>query len=355
MRSTALRDRTPRVWHVTPAAPADVQRSASWATGPTPKVSVHVPTHRRAAFLPELIDCLAGQTLDRDHFEVVVVDDGSGDDTWDVLGALTSTTSLRVAVLRLAPNRGAAGARNAAVAQSRAEVLAFTDDDCLPAPGWLAALLEAADGADVVQGRTEPEPPRHGTGPWARTIRIVDRTPLFETCNIAYRRGAFDRAGGFDEGHAARAGGHAIGEDVLLGSAVVEAGGRHEFAPGALVHHRYLPASYRDHVRAMRELSGFPGLARESRVLADALWARAFLTARTASFDLALVGTALAVARRQPALLAAVVPWVVRTWPMAQAHGGRPPVVRLAQLAVADAVGAAALIEGSVRHRRLVL
>lgn len=340
---------------MTPRPPADVQRSASWGSGPVPEVSVHVPTHGRATFLAELFDHLEGQTLTRDRFEVVVVDDGSGDDTWDVLVKEVARTSLRLTVSRLAPNRGAARARNAAVSQSRAGVLAFTDDDCLPTSGWLAAMLDATRELDVVQGRTEPAPADGGLGPWARTIRIIDRTPLFETCNIAYRRPAFDRAGGFDTGHAARADGHAVGEDVLLGSAVVAAGGRHGFAPEALVHHRYLPATFGDHVRAMRELSAFPALVRESAVLADALWGRAFLTSRTAAFDLAAVALALASLQRKPGLALAALPWVLQTWPMARERGGRSPVVRLAQLAVADTVGAAALMAGSVRSRRVVL
>jgi hypothetical protein len=344
---------------VTQNASEGAHLSASWSSGPVPEVAVHIATYRRPGFLPELVARLEAQTLAPDRFEVVLVDNGSGDDTWSVLTGLVDRSPARMAAVQIRENRGPAGARNAAVAISRAPLLAFTDDDCLPSAGWLAELLAVATTvhADVVQGRTEPDPGGTGNGPWARTIRIVDRTPLFETCNIAYRRDVFERCGGFDEHHAvsARPGGRAFGEDVLLGGAVVAGGGRHAFAADALVHHRYLPASFGDHLRSMRELAGFPALARESRVLADALWGRAFLTARTASFDLAAVATVLAAARRQPALLAAAVPWVLGTWPMTRSHGGRPGVIRLAQLAVADAVGAAALLEGSLRHRRPVL
>ena len=334
------------------------ETSRSWPDARPPAVSVHVSTFRRPRFLPDLIDRLEAQTMSRQEFEVVIVDNGSGDETWSVLRERAVRTPLRMAVLRLDENRGPAGARNVATRHSRGALLAFTDDDCLPAPTWLARLVDAAGGAAVVvQGRTEPDPQGGGEGPWARSIRIVAPTSLFETCNIAYRRPAFDAAGGFDEEHgvSARPGGRAFGEDVLLGAKVLADGGSRAFAADALVHHRNLPASYGDHLRSMRELAGFPALARESAVLSDALWARVFLTERTAAFDLARASGVGALLLRRPVLALGGLPWVLRTWPMTRAHGGRPGLVRLAQLAVADAVGAAALLEGSVRHRRPVL
>lgn len=320
-------------------------------------MAVHVPTYDRCGFLPMLVERLAAQTLAPERFEVVVVDNGSHDDTWDVLRGLVEGSALRIAARRLPANRGPAGARNAAVATSRAPLLAFTDDDCLPEPGWLEALLAAADAADLVQGRTEPDRSLPPAGAWARTIRIAGPTPLFETCNIAYRRTAFEAAGGFDESDpvSARPGGRAFGEDALLGAAVLAVGGRRAFAPDAVVHHRYLPGSFVGHVREMRNLAGFPALARRSPALAAACWHRVFLTPRTAAFDLGVLGVLGAVIGRRPVLALATAPWVAQTLPLVREHGGRSAAVRLAQLAVADAVGAASLVEGSLRHGRLLL
>lgn len=332
--------------------------SPTWDVEPRPRVSVVVSTFRRPQFLSELIDRLEAQDLPSEEFEVVIVDNGSGDETWSVLQQRLTSTPLRMAAVSLPENRGPAGGRNAAVRHSRGGLLAITDDDCLPTPTWLRHIVEAAaGGAAVVQGRTEPDPRGGGEGPWARSIRIVDQTPLFETCNIAYRRSAFEAAGGFDEHNrvSARRGGRAFGEDVLLGTSVVLAGGARAFAVDALVHHRNIPASYGDHLRSMRELAGFPALARQSEVVAAALWHRVFLTERTAAFDLAVVSKVAALVLRRPVFILGAVPWILRTWPMTRAHGGRPAVMRLAQLAAADAVGAASLIEGSIRHRRAVL
>ncbi len=322
------------------------------------EVTVHVPTFDRSSFLSTLVERLASQSLAAERFEVVVVDNGSSDDTWEVLRDLVARTHLRMTACRLHTNVGPAGARNVAVSVSRAPLLAFTDDDCLPAPGWLEAVLAAAaGGADVVQGRTEPDPSRDGAGAWARTIRIVEPTPLFETCNIAYRRQAFAAAGGFDESDAisARPGGRAFGEDVLLGTAVLAAGGHRVFAGDALVHHRYLPAGYEDHVREMRNLAGFPALARRCPPLADALWHRWFLTRETAAFDLAALAVVATVLSRRARWLAGSLPWFGLAVGRTRNHGGRSTAVRLAQLAFVDAAGALSLIEGSIRHRRLVL
>lgn len=329
--------------------------SEAWDEAAAADIAVHVSTFTRSRFLSMLVERLEAQTLASERFEVVIVDNGSDDDTWAQLRALVPGSRLRIAALRLPVNRGPAAARNAAVAVSRAPLLAFTDDDCLPEAGWLDALLQAAEDGDVIQGRTEPD--AEATGAWDRTIRIVGASPLFETCNIAYRRAHFDAVGGFDETNAiaARPGARAFGEDVLLGAAAVAAGARHVYADGAVVRHRYLPATYGDHVREMRNLAGFPALAREAPPLGDALWLGVFLTPRTAAFDLGVVAVLAALVRRRPAYLLGAVPWIAQTLPMTLEHGGRNRLVRLAQLGVADAVGAASLLGGSLRHRRAVL
>jgi glycosyltransferase involved in cell wall biosynthesis len=336
--------------------------SASWAGAP-PSASVVISTHRRAQFLPELLGALERQTLGVDRFEVVVVDDGSADGpggTWDALTRLAASTPLRLrAVLRPASGGPAVG-RNEGSSHARGDVLAFTDDDCLPQPGWLGALVDAvAGGADVVQGRTEPEPARPpDAGPWARTITVTGPTALFETCNLAYRRRRFEELGGFDEHDplTAPGAGRHFGEDAVLGARLVGAGGRSAYRDDAVVHHRWLPTSFGDHLRHQRRLAGFPGLATRSPVLAAALWRGAFLSPATAAFDLAVAGVVLSAVTGRRRTLLLVVPWVAQRWPQARAkRQGRPTVVRLAQLAATDLVGFASLLEGSFRHRRLVL
>ena len=104
-------------------------------------VTVVAATHNRADRLAALLDALRAQTLGTERFDVVVVDDTSGDDTADVLAAAQARGDLALTVLRHATGRGPAAARNAGWRAARAPVIAFTDDDCRPSPsgcrrGW---------------------------------------------------------------------------------------------------------------------------------------------------------------------------------------------------------------------------
>ncbi len=104
-----------------------------------PAVSVVIPTFERMDVLPEVLAGLAAQRGAPD-FEVVVVDDGSRDDTPRFLAEYCGPLAL--SVLRQ-ENRGPAAARNAGVRRARGELVAFLGDDTVPDPGWLAAHAAA--------------------------------------------------------------------------------------------------------------------------------------------------------------------------------------------------------------------
>jgi glycosyltransferase involved in cell wall biosynthesis len=288
-------------------------------------------------------------------FEVVFVDDGSHDDTWRQLVGLAGSTTIPLLALRIAGTGGPSIPRNTGVLHARAPVLIFTDDDCLPEPQWITSVLEAIkDGASLVRGPVRPVEGKHGA--WDRSIEVAGPTPWFETSNISIRRDVFLESGGFPVLHAlgrlTRARG--FGEDVLLGHRAAERT-QQVWADDATVLHRWLPGSYRDHLHGQRRLVGFPALRRELPGLRDSLRYGVFLNDRTAAFHLAVVGSAASLIVRRPGPLLATIPWLRRAWPDARRRGrGRAPL-RLAQLVVADAVGAAALVEGSVRHRAPVL
>ena len=339
------------------AEPVAVDVTAPSWSGRVPRVAVIVPTRDRSFLLEGLLGALEGQDLPASEFEVVVADDGSTDDTWSILTDAAARGSLRLRAVRSPASEGPAAARNAAVAASRAPLLAFTDDDCIPMAGWLSSLVRALDGdPDVVQGRTLPAPdaPR---GPWDRIVSIEAPTPLYETCNIAYRRTAFERAGGFSSARPAVAAGTRphFGEDAVLGWRVLANGGTAGFAPDAVVHHRVWPGDYAGWLQEQRRLSLFPSLLRESPQMRRMLWGRVFLGPATAAFDLAVAAAAAAAITRRPWLLAGLAPWVGVRWRGVRWRGGRPKAVRMAQLAVADAVGLWSLLSGSIRARRVVL
>jgi glycosyltransferase involved in cell wall biosynthesis len=106
---------------------------------PPPCVTIVMPTYNRAALLPGTIDAVLAQTFG--DFELIVVDDGSGDDTAGVLGRRYADEP-RLRYLRK-PNGGVSSARNLGLAQARGEFIAFLDSDDLWQP-WKLQLQVAA-------------------------------------------------------------------------------------------------------------------------------------------------------------------------------------------------------------------
>jgi glycosyltransferase involved in cell wall biosynthesis len=332
---------------------AETVESASWPLREPPTATVVVATHNRSSYLSELFSALAGQKK-APAYDVVIVDDASVDATWDVLQPLVRFATFPVRALRLRRGVGPSVARNSGAAGARGCWLVFTDDDCIPEPGWLAGLLAAGPSVDLIQGRTQPAPGGR-PAPWARTIDVRAATPLYETCNLAVRRTSFLRHGGFPvldllPGPAARG----FGEDAALGARVAHEGGR-AFAADGVVRHRWLPGTFRDHLRGEWRLVAFPALTSHVPDLEAVLWRGKFLNRRTATVDLGLAGIAVATMLRRPAPAVVALPWALRRIRDARRRGMSSPVLGAGQLMVADLVGAAALAYGSLRARRFVL
>src|SRR5687767_13784927 len=124
------------------------------ASSRTPDVAVVIPTARRETRLAFALDALARQTLPADRFEVVVV---RGDEPGPTV---TAPAGLPVRFMSVARDAGPAAKRNLGWRATSAPLVAFTDDDCRPAPDWLERMVEAAGseaGDFILQGRTEPD------------------------------------------------------------------------------------------------------------------------------------------------------------------------------------------------------
>lgn len=318
-------------------------------------MGVVVPTHNRQKMLMATLDSLAAQTRAPDR--VVVVADGCVDGTVPALRRRGDVSVLTT------PGLGAAGARNAGWRSVGTEVVAFIDDDCRAEPRWLAELADGfrRPGVGLVQGATLPA---GDVGAYDRTVRVVGATGLYESCNIAYRRAALQQVGGMREefgrglgrrrGDPAGGGGSGFGEDTDLAWRVLRSGWSAEFAAGAVVRHAVFPGTPASMLAEAWRARLFPFLLREIPELRDRLpGGRWRLRKQSAAAQLALVGVAagLAVAaagrRPLPALLAA--PYL--RWLSRQTHLPAPA----ARIAARDAVTSLALIEGSLRHRTLVL
>jgi glycosyltransferase involved in cell wall biosynthesis len=322
-----------------------------------PRVSVIVPVHNRRRLLRALLDALAAQTY-RD-FEVIVVDDGSTDGSGDE--AVADARAGRPVRLVRTARAGAVAARAAGVVASRAPYVAFTDSDCAPAPQWLAHGVAALDqGADVVNGRTRPAGP----------VRLLEHSMasgeegLYPTCNIFYRRAAYDAAGGFDRAASDRLGFRAgsrarflgFGEDTLLAWRV-RRNGVAQYAPDALVEHAVFRTGLTEVCSRAWMAGGFPALVREVPELrASALFRHRVSLGRRSRAPIYAVACAL-VARRRAVALAAALWWTVGVARELEGRAGSR-VGRIAAvplLMTTDLVVAVSLVAGSVRARTVVV
>jgi len=99
--------------------------------------SIVIPTYERPRQLAACLDSLAELDYPRDRFEVIVVDDGSKVPPNDPINSFCDRLQL---ILVTQANAGPASARNTGAMQAKGEFIAFTDDDCAPAPDWLRCL-----------------------------------------------------------------------------------------------------------------------------------------------------------------------------------------------------------------------
>jgi glycosyltransferase involved in cell wall biosynthesis len=313
-----------------------------------PLVSVIVPARDAAATIGRTLAALSAQDLDG-PFEVVVIDDGSTDETVRIARAAAGG---RVRVLQ-EPRRGAADARNRGAATARAPVLAFTDADCFPSADWLRAGLAALESADLVQGRVKP-PPGEPLGPFDRTVWVDAERGFYETANLFVTRSLFERVGGLED-WLETGGEKLLAEDVWFGWRCVRAGARTGFAPDALVHHAIFPRGPLGYVDERRRFRYFPAIARKvPEFRRRTLFARVFLTRRSAGFDAAVAGCIAARAARSPLPLAAAAPYAAMVARSALPWRRRAPLVAAVAVA-ADAVGLVSLLAGSARWRSVVL
>lgn len=318
-----------------------------------PRVSVAVSTFGRAELLPKLLAGLAAQTLPADAFEVVVVDDGSPDGTSAVLERAAGDLPFLLRVIRHPRNLGAAAGRNTAWRAASSPIVAFTDDDCVPTPRWLAAGLAALQASDrsFAVGRTQPDPAeaRWLERPFSRSLS-VEEPRFFETCNIFYRRTHLERVGGLDQAFS-------TGEDTDLGLRVVDAGGVAVWAPEALVHHRVRPPDLRAHVREARRWADLVLVVRRHPAQRARLVHRRWFWKRThPPAVVALVGLAAALVARSPRPLVLLAWWVVHRCVVEPAcPGPRRRVLALPGALLTDMAEVEAMVRGSIRHRTLLL
>ncbi|HEV2811728.1 MAG TPA: glycosyltransferase, partial [Solirubrobacteraceae bacterium] len=289
-----------------------------------------------------LLNALADQTFDR-PWEVVVVHDYDAATAARIFDDHPLAHDGILRHLPIGPGTGASQKRNLGWREARAPLVAFTDDDCTPAPGWLEGLLAAAGERVVVQGRIAPRPDQRGAlGPLSHTLDVRGPNRLFFTANIAYPRELLAELDGFDEWFR-----RACGEDVELGARATKAGADVRFVPDALVHHEVRALTLREHLRQTAKWSDAARALRlhpewRSELVASVFW--------KPSHPRLLLAAAGLVTRR-PVL---GLPYLLH---LRRLYGGdlraaaRAAPVHL----VVDAAEVATMAVASARHRTLIL
>jgi GT2 family glycosyltransferase len=206
----------------------------------SPQISVVVPTRDRPAALARCLAALGRTTLDPDQLEIVVV--GDGDDVAPPAEGAAGAVPVRWLG---GPHRGPAAARNLGARAARAPVVAFTDDDCAPAPGWAERMLRAVEARpDTLVGGWM----RNGLpdNPWSSASHHVlevfvdlynarPGSPGFApTSALAMRREVFTAIGGLDESFPT-----AAAEDRELCDRAAAAGFPIVLERGAVVDHHH--------------------------------------------------------------------------------------------------------------------
>ena len=198
-----------------------------------PRVSVVTPHYEDLARLNLLLSALQQQRPVAGGVEIIVADNGSPcgpEAVRDVIAGRARMT--------MVASKGAGAARNGGVAEARGEIIAFTDSDCIPEPGWLSEGLAALGTVDLVGGRMKvlTDDPAAMTSVEAFEAifafdneAYVKRQYFTVTANLFCRREIFERVGGFVTA--------VVSEDREWCLRAVAMGYSIGYAPGAVVGH----------------------------------------------------------------------------------------------------------------------
>jgi glycosyltransferase involved in cell wall biosynthesis len=212
------------------------------------KVSVVIPAYNAERTIGQAVAQSLAQARESLEVEVIVVDDGSDDDT------AKFAESAGAKVIRQ-ENAGPAAARNRGWESATGQVICFTDSDCIPAAAWLENLLDGFTGQEVgaVAGSYDIANTSSWLARWVqqeiseRHKRMGSFVRAFGSYNVAIPRYVLQATGGFDPEYR-----RASGEDNDLSYRIIKKGWRIAFKPQAKVGHyhpervwKYLLEQYR--------------------------------------------------------------------------------------------------------------
>lgn len=208
-------------------------------------ISVITPVYNRAREVPHLIISMGKQTMSPEAFEMIIVDDGSSDETVQVVENLRSTVSFSLHILSQ-ENAGPGAARNRGMEAASGEMFAFIDSDCEADPKWLETISNSfqSDGFDAFGG---PDASKGDFTPLQRAIdfsmtsflttgglRGHSYRPLAKfyprSHNMGMTRTLYEKVGGF--------GSLRHGQDIELSNRILKSGAHVAYLSDAVVYHR---------------------------------------------------------------------------------------------------------------------
>lgn len=196
------------------------------------RLTIQLCTYNRAHLLGRVLEACFDQTLPSDQYEVVLVNDGSSDDTPAVIERARARATCRFEVIDQ-QNSGLAKGRNAGIARATGERIIFIDDDVLPTPNFVEEHLRSHDAAPlaIVRGGAinvesfDTLPPA--------TWRLKDYSGnFFWTTNVSVPLQTIRAIGGFNDTFAEYG-----WEDIDVGLRLRQGGVKAVFNPKALVYH----------------------------------------------------------------------------------------------------------------------
>lgn len=170
------------------------------------QTSVIICTYNRANLLRRALDALARQTISPDQYELIVIDDGSQDDTPGVC-TMMSNKLPNLKYFFMGNNVGNASARNAGIKKASGYYILFIDDDCIPDEDWIEKMLYALRQEPIVAGAVKSTHSNyyklchniaqfHEFMPWKKP----GHTEFLAGANMGFQRPVFEEFRGFKEG-----------------------------------------------------------------------------------------------------------------------------------------------------------
>ena len=322
-----------------------------------PFISIVIPTYNRAYYLGKTLRSLFIQDYPKDRYEVIVVDNSSTDGTREFV---TSLQQEGKCILRyfLKEPEGPGPARSLGVEEARGEIIAFIDSDCAADRRWLSEGSHLIrDDIGLVQGKTLPDP-SVPYGVLSRSVKIVEKTHIYECCNIFYKKEAISAVGGFSRAYASDRRERRVfyelgGEDLDLAYRVMRQGWKSAFSADAIVYHEVTQKTVWDWFFEPK-YTRLPLMVKHFPELREHLFMKYFLSKSHFLFVLALTG--LVAMLLHPLFGLFALPYVIHYALLPSVFWkGIPKIFRAIVCFPRDTIIFVLILMGGIRHRSLLL